>query len=173
MGAFTLILIFIIEYLKYCLGLKLLFKEKIKRLLPFFVGFIIYIFIMTSKGFSEYEIRLIMFMIVIAILIMSIDSKTHHRIIHILISIFIITCLDGVTVMPVHYILENYKDSISTSNLEYLICSNGQNLKIQVQSSLRKPHTSKKIWIYSETIHCINICVWLIPLRERKHLLHI
>lgn len=122
MEVFILILIFAIEYLKYCMGLKLLFEEKIKRFWPFVVGFTIYIFFMTNKCFTEYEIRLIMFIIVIALIIMSIESKTHNWIIHILICIFIITCLDGVTVIPVHYFLKN-TDGMPTSNLEYLICS--------------------------------------------------
>lgn len=123
MRVFVLILIFIIEYLKYCLGLNLFFEEKMKRLWPVFIGLAVYILFMIYKGLPEYEILLIMYIIVLVVMVLSMESKINYRISHLLISIFIITCLDELTKIPVSYILRSYKGSISTANLEYIICS--------------------------------------------------
>jgi len=118
-----LILIFIVELLKYWLSLRICFNSKIKKVWTAFIGLAIYIFLMNSGKIEEDEVHLVMFAIVIMVLFISVEAKGSYKVLHILMLVLVITTLDGLSVTPIEYLLNNYKGNVNVADLGYLSSS--------------------------------------------------
>jgi len=116
-----LILIYIVELLKYWLSFHICFHAKIKKIWAAFIGLIIYIFLINSGKIDNNELHLVMFAIVIMVLLISVESN--YKILHILMLILVITTLDGLSGTPIEYMLNNYKGEMNIADLEYLSSS--------------------------------------------------
>ena len=118
-----LILIFMVELLKYWLSLRICFDAKIKKVWTALIGLLIYIFLINSGKIDNNELNLVMFAIVIIVLFISVEAKGSYKVLHILMLVLVITSVDGLSGTPVEYLLNNYKGDINIEDLEYFSSS--------------------------------------------------
>jgi len=120
MKMFILISIFMVELLKYWLGLQICFHTKVNKVWTAFIGFVIYMILINIGRMDDNEIRLVMFSIVIIVVFISVKVNVGERILQILMLVFVITCLDELVGIPLEYFLKYYKGNIQLSDLEYI-----------------------------------------------------
>ncbi|MFA9377904.1 MAG: sensor histidine kinase [Lachnotalea sp.] len=113
-----LILIFIVELLKYWILIVTFMDAKIKRRWVAVVGLVIYTLLSVYERIKEDYNLLIMYLIVYTIIVITTKVNRKNKISVILMSILVINCADEVFGIPMKYMCSQYQGSISIENLQ-------------------------------------------------------
>lgn len=122
MNRLLLILIFIVELLKYSLGLILCFNARRKwKWVDVIAGFIC-VFVLFSMKLQSYEFRLIMMIIILITMMITLQEKMGKRVVSIIMMLFVITCMDGIFEVPMNHI-GIFRENVYADNVIYLSSS--------------------------------------------------
>lgn len=117
MGILLLIVIFIVQLLKYWILIVTFMDGEIKRRWVAVVGLVCYILLSLNEQTRENETHLKMYLIVLIITIITIKVKRKNKISVILMSLLVISCADEVFELPMKYGWSQYEGRISVNNL--------------------------------------------------------
>lgn len=120
MGILILAVIFIVELLKYWILVNGFLNVQIKRKWIAAVGLVVYVLLSVNEKTKEQDTHLTMYLLVLAITMVTMETKVIHRIRDLLIAMLVISCSDEVFQIPLQYIWNLIQGKMLAEDLKFL-----------------------------------------------------
>lgn len=114
---------YLVEFIKYSIGLSLCFNLKLKRIWIGMVGLPIFLLFVSYFKNTVAIAHLIMFLVIIAVLFASISAKWYQRIAYIIALLFLITSIDSLCDIPSFFLQKLHLAEIMIEYMNYLFSS--------------------------------------------------